>query len=185
METIVVKIESTYISLAHVRKSGGRFLVLAVKRVPLPESLIGAEGGGAPDLVAAALISALQGGGFPVNSLSIYLGGETELFSEYRFSEALPDQARSLRKEQAEASLLAGASGPLYRVKHYEYDGTDGGIAASAVLAADTSFCDRLKYSLAREGFAVTTISSSLVSFAEAAKPVSGFSDRVIVLNAE
>jgi len=185
METVIVKIESTYISLAYVRKSGGRYLVLAMKRVPLPEHVVGQEAGKVPDLVAALLITTLGTSGFPVKNLCLYLGGGTELFAEYRFSETLTEQTRKQRRDQTEKALLAGASAPLYRVKDYEYDGTDDGLSASATLAADPNFCDRLKSVLAKEGFTVTLISSSLAAFAETAKTVAGLGDRVIVLGAE
>jgi len=185
METIVVKIENTYVSLAHVGKSEGRFVVHAFKSACLPENLIGAEAGRNPALLAAFLIPVLQGSGFPVKDLAVYLGGGTELFSEYRFSETLDEPARAQRRGQTEDSMLAGASAPLYRVKYYEYDGVDKGLSASAVLAADTVFCDRLSSELTKGGYRVTLISSSLSAFAGVAGTVSGLGERVIVLCAE
>jgi len=185
METIVVKIENTYVAFAHVKKSGDSFRVLFLKKAALPESLIGEEAGKNPDLVANFLVSELQSGEFPVKNLSVHLGGGTELFTEYRYSDALPDPARKQRRQQSEEALLAAAAAPLYRVKHYSYDGTDSGISASAVLAADTFFCDRLGTVLTKAGFTVTIIASSLTAFAETAKTVSGLGERVIVLCAE
>ena len=185
MENMVVKIENTYVSFAHVGKSGEGFRVSFLKKTALPEILMGEEAGKNPDLVAAFLVSELQSGILPVKNLSVYLGGGTELFAEYRYSDALPDTARKQLRQQTEKALLAGAAAPLYRVKHYSYDGTDNGISASAVLAADTFFCERLGAVLTKAGFSVTIISSSLTAFAEIAKTVSGLGDRVIVLYAE
>jgi len=185
METVVIKIENTYISLAHVKKSGSGFRVMRIRRAPLPESLCGEEAGRQPDLVAAVLIAALEGGEFPVKHLSLYLGAGTELFSEYRYNEALDYTARRQRRQQTEDALLADASAPLYRVKYYLYDGADNGLAASAIFAADTVFCDRLRSALAKDGFKVAIISSSLAAFAETAKTVSDLGDRVLVLSAE
>ena len=185
METIVAKIENAFISLAHVKKAGESYRVTRVRRVALPESLCGEEAVSQPDLVAAVLISALQNGEFPGKEVSVYLGGGTELFAEYRYSETLDFAARKQRRQQTEDALLVGASAPLYRVKYYPYDGTDSGLLASAVFAADAAFCERLKSAMAREGFRVVIISSSLAAFAETAKTVSVLGDRVIVICAE
>jgi len=185
METIVAKIENTFISLAHVRKAGDSYRVMRVRRVSLPESLCGEEAAVQPELVASVLVSALQNGDFPVKEISAYLGGGTELFAEYRYSETLDPAARRQRRQQTEDSLLAVASAPVYRVKHYPYDGMDGGLLASAVFAAGADFCDRLRSAAAKEGFRVAIISSSLAAFAETAKTVSDLGDRVIVLCAE
>ena len=185
METIVVKIENSFISLAHIKKSGGGYRVMRIRRIALPESLCGEEAVNQPDLVAAVLISALHGGGFPIKDLSIYLGGGTELFAEYRFSDTLEYSARRQRRQQAEDALLANASAPVYRVKYYPYDGSDSGLSASAIFAADSGFCERLTSTMAKEGYRVKVISSSLAAFAEVAKTVSDLGKRVIVICAE
>ena len=185
MDTAVVKIESAYISLARVNKSGDEYCVTALNRIDLPESVAGEEAAGNPDLVAALIISALHEWEAPVKNLSVYLGGGTELFAEYRYSDTLPEPAIKQRSQQTEEALLAGAAAPLYRVKHYTYDGTDSGLSASAALAADTAFCDRLRSVLAKGGFSVGIISSSLTAFAEIAKSLSFLGDRLIVLCAE
>jgi len=185
METVVVKIENTYISLAHVKKSGAGYRVMRIRRAALPESLCGIEAGRQPDLVAAVLISALESGEFPIKTLSIYLGAGAELFTEYRFNEALEYSARRQLKQKAEDVMLTEANAPLYRVKYYQYDGSDNGLAASAVFAADTEFCDRLASTLAKHGFKVVIISSSLAAFAEIAKTVADLGDRVLVIDVE
>ena len=185
METIVVKIENTYLSLAHVKKSGSGYRIMRTMHEPLPESLLGDEAGKQPDLVAAVIASAVESGKFPIKNLSVYLGGGTELFTEYRFNEALDQPTQRQLRQKTEAALLNEASAPLYRVKHYPYDGEDNGLKASAIFAADPDFCDRLKSTLEKEGFTVAIISSSLAAFAETAKTVSSLGDRVLVLAAE
>jgi len=185
METVVVKIENTYISLAHVKKIGGGFRVTRIRRAALPDSLCGIEAGLQPDLVAAVIVSALRSGEFPGKTLSVYLGFGTELFAEYRFSEKLTDQVRKQRRQQTEDILLADASAPVYLVKYYPYSGTDGGLITSSIFAADAAFLDRLISALAQDGYTVTIISSSLASFAETAKTVSDLGERVLVICAE
>ena len=185
METVVVKIENTYISLAHIKKSGGSYRVLRTRHELLPESLRGEEAGKQPDLVAAVIVSALENGEFPIKNLSIYLGGGTELFVEYRFNEALDYTARRQLRQKAEDILLTEASAPLYKVKYYVYDGADDGLAASAIFAADAAFTERLRSALSKDGFSVAIISSSLAAFAETAKTVSDLGSRVLVLDAE
>jgi len=185
METVVVKIENTYISLAHVKKSGNSYRVMRTRHELLPESLRGEEAGKQPDLVAAVIVSALEAGEFPIKNLSIYLGGGTELFVEYRFNEALDYTARRQLRQKTEDVLLTEASAPLYRVKYYGYDGSDNGLAASAIFAADAAFTERLRSALTKDGFSVAIISSSLAAFAEIAKTVSDLGSRVLVLDAE
>jgi len=185
METVVVKIENTYISFAHVKKIGRGYRVIRIRRIALPENLLGEEAGKQPELVASVIVSVMQNGDFPVDNLAVYLGGGTELFAEYRYSETLSESARLQRRKQTEDALLADASEPVYRVKYYPYNGVDGGLAAGAVFAADAAFCDRLKSALIKDGFTVPIISSSLASFAETAKTVSDLGNRVLVLRAE
>jgi len=185
MEYVVVKIENTYVTFAHIKKSGGIIRVVKDKRFDLPSSLCGSEALTQPELLAYTIVSELQSGAFPAIPLAVYLGEGTELFAEYRYSETLAEATRNQRRQQAEDALLASASAPVYRVKYYTYSGKEGGLAASMVLAVDADFCDRLVASLSKDGYAPAFVSSSLIAFAETAKPVAKNSDRVLVVRAE
>jgi len=185
MDHVVVKIESTYITLAHIKKSGGSVRVFQTKRASLPESLCGTEAAKQPELLAYTIVNELHSAAFPAVPLAIYLGAGTELFVEYRYSETLDDAMKNQRKQQAESALLEYSSAPVCRVKYYPYDGREGGLAASMVLAVDADFCDQLVSFLAKDGYTASVVSSSLVAFAETAKSVAKLGDRVLVVCAE
>ena len=185
MDITTVKIERTYIALAHIRKIGAVSHISRLWRADLPENCIGAGACEDPEALAFQVISELQESGFLTENLAVYLGGGTELFSEYRFSENLTTSARKRRRKQIEGDFLAGAPAHVYHIRDFRYDGTDDGLAAHTILAADSGFCDRFISVLARNGYSVKLISSSLAAFAETAKTTAGLGDRVLVVCAE
>ena len=185
MDTVIVKIESSYISLAQVKDSGGVLRVISIRRASLPESFSGAESSAGPDDIALLLMSALRNSGMTGDNIEVYLGPDLELFSEYRFSLSADDSARRKREIRGEQALLADTGEEAYRIAHYRYDGEEGDLAASAVFAASAVLCNVIVAALEREGYNVRTLSSSLIAFAEIAKTVSDIGARVLVVSSE
>jgi len=185
MDTIVVKLENTYISLALIKERDGKRRVVSIRRSPLPDDLSGDTDAVQPEYLTALVIDAIKNSGMIANNIDLYFGSAFELFSEYRFSQAASDSVRQKREKQEEQALLANAEKVAYRIVHYRYSGEEGDLSASAVFAASADLCKKLVSGLEGAGYNVRTLSSSLIAFAEMAKTVSYIGPRVLVVDAE
>jgi hypothetical protein len=185
MDTIVVKIESTYISLAQIKETEGKRRIVSMNRTSLPGDLSGDTDAVQPEYLAALVVNAVKNSRMAGKIIDLYFGSTFELFSEYRISKSAVESVRRKREKQEEQALLADTGSTAHRVMHYRYDGEEEGLSAGAVFAVNTDLCKKLLSCLEREGFTVRALSSSLIAFAEMAKTISGLGPRVLVVEAE
>jgi len=185
MDTIVVKIESTYISLALIKDEKKERRIVSTRRTSLPDDLSGDTDEIQPEYLTALVINAIKKSEMHAANIDLYFGAAFELFSEYRFSKTAAVSVKRKRENQEEQILLADTGPVSYRKIHYTYEGEEGGLSASAVFAAKTDLCEKLVSGLEREGYNVRILSSSLIAFAETAKTLSETAPRVLVIEAE
>jgi len=187
MDSTVIKIENTFVSLAQVKESRGILHISRVYRAPLPEDLSGTVAMAEPEGLAELLLSELEAAGMSAKRLDIILGAGTEHFAEYLMNASANDRMRKRREQMEAKSLLLKVDAPssAWSTGFYRYNGTNDSLSASAVFATKTGFCERLVIALEKEGYTVMSVSSSLAAFAEVAKTISSHGDRVMVLCAE
>ena len=185
MGAIIIKIESTYVSLAQTKRIDGKAYISMMRRTVLPDRFLTEDITAHPEELAGYIIASIINCGMPGKKLAIYLGAGTERFAEYKYSEAINKETLEKRKEQAEFALLEDNLKDPFRIRHYSYSVIDDGLVANAVLAANEEFCTRLLAAFTEAGYSVIALSSSLTAFAEIASLFANMGERVLVINAE
>jgi hypothetical protein len=184
MEIISVKIERTYLSFSRERYERGVCTVLVSRRVYLPQALRGEKGRSHPDGLAKILHESLKDGAISGKNLALYLGAKTAFFASYKYGSGLDEAAKEKRRRGEEESLFEHLKEkPLSAF--YEFGSEADGLASGGIIASDAGFVKALTTELQNYGYTITLVSSSLVGYAEALRPLVRGAGRVLALDAD
>ncbi|MDR0876270.1 MAG: hypothetical protein LBN12_08690 [Clostridiales Family XIII bacterium] len=184
MNIISVKIETTYISISQERREKNLCTVLVSHRVYLPGALIGEKGRARPDGFAKILHEALKEGAIPGKDLALYLGAKTAFFRPYAHGQGIDEAAKKKRQQGEEDRLFENLDErPL--TARYDFGNERPGLASGAIIASEESFVRTLIQELKTYGYTVVLVSSSLIAYAEALRPIVVGAGRVIAVDAD
>jgi hypothetical protein len=184
MEIISVKIERTYLSFSRERHVKGVCTVLTSRRVYLPQALAGEKGRSRPDGLAKMLHESLKASAIPGKDLALYLGTKTSFLATYKYGAGLRADVKAARQQGEEDRLFENLKEkPLSAC--YDFGSESSDLVSGAIIASDAAFVKTLTEELTAYGYTVVLVSSSLVGYAEALRPIVRGAGRVLALDVD